>query len=56
MKPLGREKKIKGFNGKRDVHPRKGYVNWWEAEMNTIISRGSLKNQIKKEIKRILGK
>ena len=30
MKPLGR--KSVRFPSKRDVHPPKGWVNWWENE------------------------
>ncbi len=31
MQPMGRVPSR--FPGKRDVHPRKPYVNWWELEM-----------------------
>jgi hypothetical protein len=49
MKPYGREKKIKHFSGKQDVHPKRGFMNWWEA-MSTFLTRSSMKQKIKKEI------
>lgn len=42
MKPYGRERKIKSFEGKKDYHPKRGWRNWWE-EMNTILSRSAMK-------------
>lgn len=61
MKPYGREKKIKGGrsnvgycgNWKRDVHPWKGYVNWWE-DMCTILTRSAMKSITKKTIEQEL--
>ena len=47
MKPHGREKKIKGRNWKKDAHPPKGYINWWE-NMNNIIPRSTLKLKLKR--------
>lgn len=49
MKPYGREKKIKGTSWKRDCHPPKGFVNWWENICNCV-SRKTMKQQFKKEI------
>ena len=49
MRPYGREKNIKGGKPwKTDVHPGKGFVNWWENAFNNIVSRSSLKNMWKK--------
>lgn len=50
MKPLGR-KSIK-FPSKRDVHPGKGYVNWWENEVAPCKRRDrqEAKRDIRKEI------
>jgi len=33
MKPLGR--RSVRFPSKRDCHPPKGHVNWWEVENDT---------------------
>jgi len=53
MKPYGREKKIKnGWGYKVDCHPKKlgkEWVNWWE-DMCTIITRSTMKQNLKKEI------
>lgn len=50
MKTYGRNKSIKGLIWKRDYHIReKGYVNWWET-LNTIESRSTIKQSIKKDI------
>ena len=50
MKPYGREKKLQGTGAwKRDVHPKKGYVNWWE-NMCDFFSRSRMKQIWKKEI------
>lgn len=49
MKPYGREKKLKGVSWKRDYHPPKGFVNWWENVCN-YVSRKTMKQQVKKEI------
>lgn len=38
------------FPGKRDVHPKKGFVNWWE-NIGDFISRNTRKQQLNKEIK-----
>lgn len=48
MKPYGREKKIR-FSSKRDCHPKKGYVNWWE-KMCDVVSRTTMKLKWKKQI------
>jgi hypothetical protein len=51
MKPYGREKKLQGTGAwKRDVHPKKGYINWWE-DMCSFLSRGRIKQNWKKEVK-----
>ena len=47
MKPEGR-KKI-NFPAKRDNHPRKGYVNWWE-NIGDYISRKTRKQKIAADI------
>jgi len=49
-RPNGRIKKIKGFEGKVDYHPKQGYINWWEDEMNNIVPRTTLKKITKDEI------
>lgn len=49
MKPEGR--KIITFPGKRDVHPRKGYVNWWET-IGDFISRNTRKQKLRNEIEK----
>ena len=50
MKPYGRDKKVKGLNWKKDVHPPKGYINWWEDICDNL-SRPTIKQNWKKEIK-----
>ena len=47
MKVEGR--KTIRFPGKRDVHPKKGCVNWWE-NISDYISRHTRKQNLKKEI------
>ena len=47
MKPEGR--KIIKFPAKRDVHPKKGWLNWWE-KIGDCISRNTRKQKLKKEI------
>jgi hypothetical protein len=37
------------FPGKRDFHPKKGEVNWWEIITNCI-SRNTRKQKLRKEI------
>lgn len=37
------------FPGKRDFHPKKGEVNWWEVIINCI-SRNTRKQKLRKEI------
>ena len=50
MKPYGRERNVKGGKPwKKDVHPPKGYINWWES-MIDLLSRSSIKRKWKKEI------
>ena len=50
MKPYGREKKLKGYGKwKRDVHPKKGYQNWWE-DICDVFSRSKMKSIWKKEM------
>jgi hypothetical protein len=51
MRPYGREKKLQGTGvWKRDVHPPKGYVNWWENMCN-FLSRSRMKQNWKKDVK-----
>lgn len=47
MKPEGR-KTVK-FPAKRDVHPKKGWINWWET-IGDYISRNTRKQKLRKEI------
>ena len=47
MKPEGR--KIVKFPCKRDVHPKKGWINWWES-IGDYISRNTRKQKLRKEI------
>lgn len=50
MKPLG-IRPVR-FNSKRDVHPPKGYVNWWEKEFNKLCNKKKEKrNSIISELK-----
>lgn len=49
MKPYGREKKVKGLRFKKDIHPKKGFINWWEAICD-LIPRSTMKLKWKKEI------
>ena len=50
MKPYLRVKNIKGSGvWKKDVHPKKGYINWWE-DLNNFISRRKMKQEILKGI------
>jgi hypothetical protein len=49
MKPYGRIKKIKGRRWKRDVHPPRGWINWWE-NMCGYVSRSTLRKIWKQEI------
>jgi len=52
MKPYGREKKIQGTGKwKTDVHPKRGYINWWE-NMCKFLTRSSMKQNWKREIKK----
>lgn len=49
MKPYGREKNLKGGKPwKTDVHPGKGYVNWWE-NMCKYLTRSRMKQLWKRE-------
>ena len=47
MKPEGR-KKVK-FPRKRDVHPKRGFINWWE-DIAALVSRKTRKQKIQKDI------
>lgn len=50
MKPYGREKNIKGSGiWKKDYHPKRGYINWWE-NMCTFLTRSRMKSIVKKTI------
>lgn len=48
MKPYGRGKTIRTPH-KKDVHPPKGWVNWWE-EICEWVSRRTSKQRLKKQI------
>lgn len=52
MKPEGR--KMVKFPAKRDVHPKKGWVNWWE-DICRLIPRSTRKQKLKKEIENEMG-
>lgn len=53
MKPYLRMKKIKGCGKwKEDVHPPKGYINWWENMCN-FISRKTFKQELKRDVDKI---
>lgn len=47
MEPEGR--KMVRFPGKRDVHPKKGFVNWWE-KIGDYVSRNTRKQNLRKDI------
>lgn len=47
MKPEGRKKVTAKW--KRDTHPRKGYMNWWEV-ITDLMPRNVRKQNWKKEI------
>ena len=47
MKPEGR--KVVKFPCKRDVHPQKGWINWWEG-MADLMCRSTRKLRLRKEI------
>lgn len=52
MKPYGRERNLKGGKPwKIDVHPKKGWINWWE-DMVGLIPRTSIKSLWKREVDR----
>ena len=51
MKPYGREKKVTGQPWKKDYHPRKGYINWWE-DICDFLSRSTMKHRNRKEIEK----
>lgn len=48
MKPYGLGDKIR-FPGKKDYHPKKGFINWWE-NFTHYKSRRKIKQEIQKEI------
>ena len=48
MKPYGLGDKIR-FPGKKDYHPKKGFINWWE-DLVHYKSRRKIKQEIQKEI------
>lgn len=43
------EKRINYFRGKKDNHPKKGWINWWE-DFYTTIGRNVMKQKIKRDI------
>ena len=48
MKPLGR--KSSRFPSKKDFHPPKGWVNWWEVDISESGNKAREKEKTKKEI------
>ena len=48
MKPYGREKKVR-FQHKKDRHPKKGFINWWEDLCNCL-SRKTMKQLLRRKI------
>jgi len=50
MKPYGLRNKLR--INLLDFHPKKGYVNWWEVEWNTVKSKKTARQKSKKEIKK----
>ncbi len=52
MKPLGQKPHKRNFP---DVHPPKGYVNWWEKESCCDENKAAEKREAEREIERELG-
>ena len=50
MKPWQLGKKVSHFRGKRDVHPKQGWCNWWE-DLGEWLSRRNIKQRLMREIK-----
>ncbi len=50
MRPYGRHKRM-NFPHKKDCHPKKGYINWWEAVCD-VIPRKTIKRIWMKEIQK----
>ena len=50
MKPWQLGKKVSHFRGKQDVHPKKGWCNWWE-DLGEWLSRRNIKQRLMREIK-----
>ena len=48
MRPEG-DKPVR-FPGKTDCHPKKGYKNWWEVEIEPRRSRTEEKRKVRKSI------
>lgn len=48
MKPLG-QKPVR-FPCKIDVHPKKGYVNWWEATGGNDENKTAARREGKEEV------
>jgi hypothetical protein len=48
MKAYGLKNKIR--LNLPDVHPQKGWINWWEAEWNKIKSKKTARQKAKTEI------
>lgn len=49
MKPYTRGDKLK--RNYPDNHPQKGWVNWWESEIDTSLSKKAIRAKAKKAIK-----
>ena len=52
MKPYGLRDKLK--INLPDNHPPKGWINWWEAEWNTVKSKKSARQKIKRLLNKLL--
>lgn len=38
----------------KDYHPKKGYKNWWEVELNDSIPKSSVRFKIKNMLKKYI--
>jgi hypothetical protein len=52
MQPLGRHPVR--FPSKEDMHPPRGYVNWWEVEIDSDENKAREKLAYKKQLKKEL--
>jgi hypothetical protein len=51
MKPYGLRSKLK--INLPDNHPKKGWINWWEVEINTVKNKKSARQKIKNKLKQL---